>query len=181
MGDSTWFLVIAIIAIALQGLTLFLALFEPGLRYKITRRPSYPLGSEAFCNVVEALADSEMHSGTRVEVLTNGNVFYEAELEAIHGPLGDAVRCVRADYGLLPKTSKGGKAGDYLVVLNPEHTRGREISYVVVRLHSCEPQERIKPVERRLKRFARSRFSSERRMESAIDRVRDTARIDERG
>jgi hypothetical protein len=55
----------------------------------------------------------------------------QAELEAIHGPLGDEVRCVRADYGLLPKTSKGAKAGDYLVVLNPEHTRGREISYVV--------------------------------------------------
>ena len=55
----------------------------------------------------------------------------QAELEAIHGPLGDEVRCVRADYGLLPKTNKGAKAGDYLVVLNPEHTRGREISYVV--------------------------------------------------
>ncbi len=55
----------------------------------------------------------------------------QSELEAIHGPLGDTVRCVRSDYGLLPKTSKGAKAGDYLVVLNPEHTRGREVSYVV--------------------------------------------------
>jgi len=55
----------------------------------------------------------------------------QAELEAIHGPLGDEVRCVRAEYGLLPKASKGAKAGDYVVVLNPEHTRGREISYVV--------------------------------------------------
>ncbi len=55
----------------------------------------------------------------------------QAELEAVHGPLGDEVRCVRNDYGLLPKQSKGAKAGDYLVVLNPEHTRGREVSYVV--------------------------------------------------
>src|SRR5262249_8073107 len=55
----------------------------------------------------------------------------QAELESIHGPLGDTVRCVRSDYGLLAKTSKGAKAGDYLVVLNPEHTRGREVSYVV--------------------------------------------------
>src|SRR5437773_12442531 len=38
----------------------------------------------------------------------------QAELEAIHCPLGDEVRCVRAEYGLLPKTSKGAKAGDYL-------------------------------------------------------------------
>jgi hypothetical protein len=55
----------------------------------------------------------------------------QAELEAIHGPLGDQVSCVRAEYGLLPKQSKGAKAGDYLVTLNPEHTRGREISFVV--------------------------------------------------
>jgi hypothetical protein len=55
----------------------------------------------------------------------------QAELEAIHGPLGDEVRCVRAEYGLLPKNNKGAKAGDYVVVLNPEHTRGREISYVI--------------------------------------------------
>jgi hypothetical protein len=55
----------------------------------------------------------------------------QAELESIHGPLGDMVRCVRSDYGLLAKTGKGAKAGDYMVVLNPEHTRGREVSYVV--------------------------------------------------
>jgi hypothetical protein len=55
----------------------------------------------------------------------------QAELEAIHGPLGDDVRCVRAAYGLLPKANKGAKAGDYLVAINPEHTRGREVSYVV--------------------------------------------------
>jgi len=54
-----------------------------------------------------------------------------AELEAIHGPLGDAVRCVRSDYGLLPKSSKGAKAGDFLVVINPEQTGGREVSYVI--------------------------------------------------
>lgn len=55
----------------------------------------------------------------------------QAALEAIHGPLGDQVSCVRSDYGLLPKQSKGAKAGDYLVTLNPEHTRGREVSFVV--------------------------------------------------
>jgi hypothetical protein len=38
---------------------------------------------------------------------------------------------VRSDYGLLPKASKGAKAGAYLVVVNPEHTRGREVSYVI--------------------------------------------------
>jgi hypothetical protein len=55
----------------------------------------------------------------------------QAELEAIHASLGDRVQCVRSDYGLLPKTTKGPKVGDYIVVLNPEHTRGREVCFVV--------------------------------------------------
>lgn len=74
---------IAIVAIALQALTLFLALFEPTLRYKITRRPSHAIDSDRFCGILAALADAEVHKHTRVEVLTNGEVFYEAELEAI--------------------------------------------------------------------------------------------------
>jgi predicted Holliday junction resolvase-like endonuclease len=55
----------------------------------------------------------------------------QAELEAIHGSLGDEVRCVRADYGLQPKNGKGAKAGDFVVIVNPEHTHGREVSFVV--------------------------------------------------
>ena len=55
----------------------------------------------------------------------------QAELEAIHGPLGDQVRCVRSEYGLLSKGSKGAKAGDFIVTINPEHTRGRDIAYVI--------------------------------------------------
>ena len=81
--DSTGFQVIAIIAIALQGLLLFLALFEPTLRYRISQPPSNPLDSERFLNVLSTLADSSIRRNTTVEVLTNGEVFYEAELEAI--------------------------------------------------------------------------------------------------
>jgi hypothetical protein len=55
----------------------------------------------------------------------------QAELEAIHSPLGDEVLCVRAEYGLLPKPNKGAKAGDFVVRINPEHTRGRDLVYVV--------------------------------------------------
>jgi hypothetical protein len=55
----------------------------------------------------------------------------QAELEAIHGPHGDEVHCVRSDYGLLPKANKGAKAGDFTVVVNPEHTRGRQVCFVV--------------------------------------------------
>lgn len=81
--DSTAFLVIAIIAIALLGFLLFLALFEPGLAYKISAHETEPLESEDFLCVLEAITDSKIHRRGRVEVLTNGEVFYEAELEAI--------------------------------------------------------------------------------------------------
>jgi cardiolipin synthase len=81
--DSTWFLVIAVIAIAMQGLTLFLALFEPTLRYKIAQPPGLPLDSEEFLKLISAIADSKIHYNTSVEVLTNGTVFYPAALQAI--------------------------------------------------------------------------------------------------
>ncbi len=81
--DVSAYDVIATIAIAFLALMLFLALFEPGLRYKINASPSVPLDSENFQRILGALADSQVHSHNRIEVLTNGEVFYEAELSAI--------------------------------------------------------------------------------------------------
>jgi cardiolipin synthase A/B len=80
---GTFLLVITISGIALQVLLLILALFEPGLEYRITDPPSCPLDSEEFTRMLAVLAEAEPHSGTAVQVLTNGDRFYEAELEAI--------------------------------------------------------------------------------------------------
>src|SRR5215218_84236 len=74
---------------------------------------------------LDQLIERSIHKGRPFEELVH------AQLEAIHGPLGDEVRCVRSEYGLLSKTSKGAKAADYVVVINTEHTRGREVCYVV--------------------------------------------------
>jgi cardiolipin synthase len=81
--DVNAFLIIAVIAIAVLAFLLFLALFEPGLAYKISAPATEPLESEDFLCVLEAITDSKIHRRGRVEVLTNGEVFYEAELEAI--------------------------------------------------------------------------------------------------
>jgi cardiolipin synthase len=81
--DSNAFLIIAVIAITVLCFLLFLALFEPGLAYKIASPTTEPLESEDFLCVLEAITDSKIHRCGRVEVLTNGEVFYEAELEAI--------------------------------------------------------------------------------------------------
>jgi cardiolipin synthase len=80
---STTFVVIALLAILVQSFMLFLALFQPGLRYRITCPASGPLDSEEFLYTLEAVTDAKANCHTECEVLTNGDVFYEAELAAM--------------------------------------------------------------------------------------------------
>jgi cardiolipin synthase A/B len=81
--DVSGYDVLATIAIAFLALMLILALFEPGLPYKINSAKSLLPDSADFQRVLAALSDTQVHSTNRIEVLTNGDRFYEAELEAI--------------------------------------------------------------------------------------------------
>src|SRR6185436_13804942 len=81
--DSPWFLSLAITLIVAQGFALFLALFEPTLPYTIKEPLAHPLQSDEFLRILARLCDTAVFRNTRVEVLTNGEVFYEAELQAI--------------------------------------------------------------------------------------------------
>jgi cardiolipin synthase A/B len=80
---QTYLLIFAFAGMAVSLLTFLIAFFHPGLEYrtKITSTP--PLDSQEFSRLVALLSDSEAHHGTRVEVLTNGQCFYEAELAEI--------------------------------------------------------------------------------------------------
>jgi cardiolipin synthase A/B len=60
-----------------------LAFFEPSLPYRIEQPPGPPLDSEEFARILGTLADSQPHRDTQVDVLTNGETFYEEELSAI--------------------------------------------------------------------------------------------------
>jgi cardiolipin synthase len=78
----------ALLIFAVGGLVVFLltfliALFHPGMEYRMPAGPATDSRSSEFARMVALIADSEPHPGTRVEVLTNGPCFYEAELEAI--------------------------------------------------------------------------------------------------
>ncbi|MFL6274655.1 MAG: phospholipase D-like domain-containing protein [Blastocatellia bacterium] len=81
--DVSAYDVLATIAIAFLALMLILALFEPGLPYKINATESLPTDSADFQRVLAALSDTQISCTNRIEVLTNGPRFYEAELEAI--------------------------------------------------------------------------------------------------
>jgi cardiolipin synthase len=80
---STAFAVVAVIAIVVQSFLLFLAFFQPGLPYKVSKTPRADLDSDEFLRILGAVTDAEVHRATRIDVLTNGEVFYEAEIEAI--------------------------------------------------------------------------------------------------
>jgi cardiolipin synthase A/B len=80
---STGFMVVAMIAILFQSLVLFVAFFDPGLKYKIARTAGQRLDSPEFLHNLEAIVDAQVNHHTVLQVLTNGEVFYEAELDAI--------------------------------------------------------------------------------------------------
>ena len=81
--DSTFFTVVAVMAILVQSFLLFLFFFEPSLPYKLWKPPSP--ASREFVSMLEALLGVRSYRSEGVEVLTNGNTFYAGELDAIQG------------------------------------------------------------------------------------------------
>src|SRR5262245_23317907 len=79
--DSTFFMVVALTAIALQSFLLFLFFFEPSLRYKVWNLPHS--GSPEFLNTLEALVDARAYGCSDVHILANGETFYAREIDAI--------------------------------------------------------------------------------------------------
>jgi cardiolipin synthase len=80
---ETFFLVLAITGIAMQLLMVILALFGPSPDYAIKEPIGAPVDSDEFARLLASLSNAESHRETRIEVLTNGGAFYEAELDAI--------------------------------------------------------------------------------------------------
>jgi cardiolipin synthase len=83
MYVSTGLVVLGLVVLVWQFFLLMMALFEPSLRYAIDRIESPALDSERFLQTLEALTDAQINHRSSVTVLTNGEQFYKAELEAI--------------------------------------------------------------------------------------------------
>jgi cardiolipin synthase len=75
--------VLALIALVLQTGMLLLALFSPGLPYRISEAPAEDLQSPHFIQTLEALTQSAERDAGVFEVFTNGENFYEAQLVEI--------------------------------------------------------------------------------------------------
>lgn len=72
-----------VIAVLVQAFILFLALFEPDLKYEVTDRPRCPLDAPECIRLLGLLTDARLSKHTRIEILKNGSCYYDAELEAI--------------------------------------------------------------------------------------------------
>jgi cardiolipin synthase A/B len=80
---STGFVVLAYLAIGAAAVVILVALFDPGLRYKISAPSSEDNSSEDFVGTLEVLTDSKVNRSAELVVLTNGPCFYDEELQAI--------------------------------------------------------------------------------------------------
>jgi cardiolipin synthase len=122
--DSNTFLVIAIIAIVAQSLLLFLALFEPGLNYKISQPDSCAPDSEEFMRLLEALTDAHITRRSHIEVFTNGENYYEAELAAMR----EAKHNINIEAYIF---QKGKVADEFLKVLTERARAGVQVNLVL--------------------------------------------------
>jgi cardiolipin synthase len=83
MTVSALFGVIAVLCISTVILLIFGGLIEPPLKYNICSTEALRNDSSHFLCVLEALTDSKANRGSSFEVLTDGGVFYLAQLAAI--------------------------------------------------------------------------------------------------
>lgn len=81
-GQSPVMEFLAVASLVVVGFLLFLLLFEPGLEYEV-EAPAVPIDSDQFVCLLAALTDAAVRRDSTAEVLTNGENFYEAQLEAI--------------------------------------------------------------------------------------------------
>ena len=80
-------MVLAVIAagcVLTVGLLILGGLFAPSSKYRIGTIEALKNGSAEFLDMLEALTDAQATLNADFEVLTNGDQFYSAELEAIH-------------------------------------------------------------------------------------------------
>ncbi|MDQ2843555.1 MAG: phospholipase D-like domain-containing protein [Acidobacteriota bacterium] len=114
------FTVIVAVALGFLALNLYLALFGHDLPYKVGNTPKVPLDSAYFQSLISALTQSELIQGNKVEVLTNGDCFYETEL----GEIAKAERTIHLEAYIF---HKGKIAARYLDALTERARAGVKV------------------------------------------------------
>ncbi len=132
---STTFFVASMIAILIMALIIFVALFDPGLRYKIAAPKAEPLDSGEFLSVLEAVTDAKVNHRAELQVLTNGDQFYEQGLRDISA----AVRTINLEAYIF---QKGEIAERYLSALTERARAGVKVNLLLDALGSAATRDR---------------------------------------
>jgi cardiolipin synthase len=75
--------IVAVISISAIAILILAGLFAPGLKYSLVTPPEVPVSAPAFLNELEPLVSSKVTRNNQIEVIENGENFYEAELDAM--------------------------------------------------------------------------------------------------
>lgn len=117
--------VVGFVALLLIVAFLMSGIFGPTPKYEITNRDELPRNnSSEFLNLVESLADAKVNRTGSFEVLTNGQEFYTAELEAIRG----AQRSVNLEAYIFERSRIGAQ---YLEALTERARAGVQVNVVL--------------------------------------------------
>ena len=124
MSVPLWFFILALVVIAWQGFLLCMALFAPAMRYQVERFEAPPIDSEKFLETLEAVTDAQINPHSALTVLTNGEEFYEAELQAI----GAATRSVNLEAYIF---QRGEVAHRFLTALAERARAGVKVNVIL--------------------------------------------------
>jgi len=115
-------LYVAILGIAFIAWLVLVVLFTPALPYRLRER--LPVGSPEFLHVLESTCQAAVYSGNGIRVLTNGDQFYPAMLEAL--------RAARRSINIECYMFKSGRVADEFVAVLTERARaGVPVAIVV--------------------------------------------------
>jgi cardiolipin synthase len=123
--------VIALVAIAILILT---GLFAPGLRYSLVVPLEEPVDAQAFLNELEPLVSSKVTRNNQIEVIQNGENFYQAELETMR----QARRSINIEAYIF---HKGQVTDEVLEVLRERAKAGVRVNLVMDSLGSLSTRK----------------------------------------
>jgi cardiolipin synthase A/B len=134
--------IIACTALVMQTSLLLLSLFAPPLPYTIANAGPEPIDSPQFGDILAKLTGGGWSENNRVDVLTNGNAFYAAELDAI----AQAKRFVHIECYIFEK----GRVSDRILnALEQRAASGVEVRLVIDSVGSTSfPKKRLEKLER---------------------------------
>lgn len=124
MSVPLWFFVLSVVVVAWQAFQLLMALFAPVMRYQIERFEVPAIDSEKFLRRLEALTDAQVNHHSKLKVLTNGEEFYNAELQAIR----EATRSINLEAYIF---QRGNVASKFITAMAERARAGVKVNLVL--------------------------------------------------